>query len=119
MAAMRVIERIAPVLFLLFLIGCWQILPSKLGIRPYIFPQLSTVISEGRDNVDLIIENGKTTLFEALTGLGLGTVVGVTLGIAVATSTLLRRMLLPYIVGSNSIPTVAVAPLVVMWFGHG
>jgi NitT/TauT family transport system permease protein len=59
------------------------------------------------------------TLREVLTGLGLGALVAVLLGYALAHFPLAGRLLSPYIVASQSIPVVAVAPLLVIWFGTG
>ena len=59
------------------------------------------------------------TLREVLAGLGLGTAVAVLLGYGLAHFPLAERLLSPYIVASQSIPVVAVAPLLVIWFGTG
>jgi len=61
----------------------------------------------------------RVTLQEVLAGLGLGSVVATLLGYALAHSPLAERILIPYIVASQSIPVVAVAPLLVIWFGTG
>jgi NitT/TauT family transport system permease protein len=59
------------------------------------------------------------TLREVLAGLGLGAAVAVLLGYGLAHFPLAERLLSPYIVASQSIPVVAVAPLLVIWFGTG
>ena len=59
------------------------------------------------------------TLREVLMGLGLGALVAVLLGYGLAHFPLAERLLSPYVVASQSIPVVAVAPLVVIWFGTG
>lgn len=61
----------------------------------------------------------QVTLFEILAGLFLGLVVAIFLGYLLAKSPLLERLLSPYIIASESIPIVALAPLLVIWFGFG
>lgn len=59
------------------------------------------------------------TLGEVLGGLALGLAVAVVLGYFLAKSRALERILAPYIVASQAIPIVALAPLLVIWFGAG
>ncbi|MDR1090061.1 MAG: ABC transporter permease [Prevotella sp.] len=60
-----------------------------------------------------------TTFFEAILGFILGSSIGFITGIVMAENMFLKRILLPYVVASNAIPAIALAPLVVLWFGHG
>jgi NitT/TauT family transport system permease protein len=59
-----------------------------------------------------------TTLAEVLLGFALGTVLGIGGGALVAHSTLLRRVLSPYLVASQALPKLALAPLLVLWLGY-
>lgn len=59
------------------------------------------------------------TLVEILAGLALGLFAAVVLGYLIAKSPLVERFLSPYIVASQSIPIVALAPLLIVWFGFG
>jgi NitT/TauT family transport system permease protein len=59
------------------------------------------------------------TLVEILAGLALGLMVAVVLGYLIAKSPLIERFLSPYIVASQSVPIVALAPLLIVWFGFG
>jgi NitT/TauT family transport system permease protein len=59
------------------------------------------------------------TLFEILTGLLVGALAATVLGYLVAKSRALERVLAPYLVASQAIPLVAIAPLLVIWFGPG
>lgn len=63
--------------------------------------------------------HAKVTLTEILIGLGLGTAVATFLGYLLAHSPLAEQLLAPFIVASQSVPTVAIAPLLVIWFGTG
>jgi NitT/TauT family transport system permease protein len=59
------------------------------------------------------------TLVEIFEGLALGLTAATSLGYILAKSPLAERILSPYIVASQSIPIVALAPLLVIWFGFG
>ncbi|MFQ5922093.1 MAG: ABC transporter permease [Anaerolineales bacterium] len=66
-----------------------------------------------------LLRHTLVTLSEVLVGLALGAVSASLLGYGLAKSSTLERVLSPYIVASQSIPIVAVAPLLVIWFGPG
>jgi len=59
------------------------------------------------------------TLLEVLLGLLAGSLVAMTLGYLLAKSRLLEKVISPYLVASQAIPTVAIAPLLIIWFGQG
>jgi NitT/TauT family transport system permease protein len=86
------------------------ILPTPIAV----LKRLDDLIADGA----LWFHTG-VTLREVLVGLGLGTVAAVFLGYGLAHSSVAERLLAPYIVASQSVPVVAVAPLIVIWFGTG
>jgi NitT/TauT family transport system permease protein len=59
------------------------------------------------------------TLFEAILGFVIGTIVGSLLGLALWYSEFVARLVEPFIVAINSVPKIALAPIVVLWFGTG
>jgi NitT/TauT family transport system permease protein len=61
----------------------------------------------------------RTTVIELLLGVVLGCTVGFLAGILLGEHALLRRLLMPYVVASQVIPKLALAPLFVLWFGFG
>ncbi len=60
-----------------------------------------------------------TTLTEAVSSFVLGGLLGVTAGALVVEFRNVRRLVMPYIIGLQSVPKVALAPLFVVWFGFG
>lgn len=66
-----------------------------------------------------LIRNSAITLQEVLAGLALGVSAASILGYLLAKSKTFERLLSPYIVASQSVPIVAIAPLLVIWFGPG
>jgi len=67
--------------------------------------------------IDLLGDYALFTAQEALVGFTLGAVIGFAIGVVLAHSKLLQRGFLPYIVASQTIPILAIAPMVVVWLG--
>lgn len=59
------------------------------------------------------------TLYEALLGFAIGTVMGSVIGLAMWYSNFVARTLEPFIVALNSVPKIALAPIILLWFGTG
>jgi NitT/TauT family transport system permease protein len=99
----------------------WELI-SRFGSLPaYMLPSPAAVwerflraLADGS-----LVRNTLVTLFEVLAGLSLGVCAAALLGYQLARSVRLERFLSPYIVASQSIPIVAIAPLLVIWFGPG
>jgi NitT/TauT family transport system permease protein len=66
-----------------------------------------------------LLRHTLVTLGEVVLGLILGVGVATTLGYLLAKSAAMERLLSPYVVASQSVPVVAIAPLLVIWFGPG
>jgi NitT/TauT family transport system permease protein len=66
-----------------------------------------------------LIQHTLATLLEILLGLFMGGIVATVLGYFLARSPALENLISPYLVASQSIPIVAIAPLLVIWFGPG
>jgi len=105
--------------FLVAVVCAWEIVVRTFAVPTYVLPAPSAIISSIISNLPIVLTNLETTATEAALGFILGSGAGLCFGILLAESKLLGRLLLPYIVGSNAVPVVAVAPLVVLWFGNG
>jgi NitT/TauT family transport system permease protein len=80
--------------------------------------EVGRVLARSLEDGSLIAHTG-VTLQEVLLGLFLGSTVAVVLGYPLARSKRVERLMSPYIVASQAIPTVAIAPLLVIWFDTG
>lgn len=76
--------------------------------------RLMKAISDGS-----LLKHTLITLQEVLIGLAIGAFASTLLGYLLAKSVLIEQLLAPFIIASQSIPTVAIAPLLVIWFGPG
>jgi NitT/TauT family transport system permease protein len=115
------LRRAAPALTLLVILALWQMI-TLLKIYPaFIIPppldvvgKFWEVLLDGR-----LIAHTQVTLSAVLAGLGIGISLGVLIGYLIARSALLEDTLAPIIIGLQSTPVVAYAPLLVIWFGSG
>ena len=92
---------------------------SVLGIVPsYMLPSPVAVCQAFINEFPLLMENAKVTLAEAFLGLGFGVVAGFLMAAAMDHFAKLYQALYPLVVVTQTIPTVAIAPLLVLWFGY-
>jgi NitT/TauT family transport system permease protein len=66
-----------------------------------------------------LARNTWVTLYEVLIGMLVGVVTASTLGYLLAKSPLFERLLSPYVVASQAVPVIAIAPILIIWFGPG
>src|SRR5688572_20293438 len=99
----------------------WEIIVRVFEIAPYLVPAPSAVSGALWRGfaTGLFLEHGAYTLFAALLGFLLGSVTGIVLGVLISQVELLNRLLYDYVVAFQTIPKVAIAPLLVIWFGFG
>jgi putative hydroxymethylpyrimidine transport system permease protein len=101
------------------LILAWEIIVLAFQLPPYILPSPYLVFKTGYANKSLILSESIPTIIETLLGLLLGTLLGCITAIIMAFFRPLKLWLLPVLLISQAIPTFAVAPLFVIWFGYG
>src|SRR3954447_20458428 len=99
----------------------WQFLPGLLGISRLLIPPPSTVVVSLWTVFQrgLLVENFLITLFETLAGFVLGSLAAVFWAFVITPSPLPQPALMPYLVGFQALPKVALAPLIVVWIGIG
>jgi NitT/TauT family transport system permease protein len=66
-----------------------------------------------------LLDDTATTLFEAILGFVLGTAAGSVVGLGLWYSPFVARLVEPFVVAINSVPKIAFAPIVILWFGTG
>jgi NitT/TauT family transport system permease protein len=109
------------ILSILLMLLIWQLVVWVSGLPAFILPSPAQVGSRFIQALldGTLLHNTLVTLLEVLVGLTIGVSAATVLGYLLARSVHLERLLSPYIVASQSIPVVAIAPLLVIWFGPG
>lgn len=111
---------LAPLALLCFLLA-WELLVRWRAYPTFFLPGPRMIwarfLALSRDGT--LALHTRVTLLEVFAGLTLGLTVATVIGYGLAKSPLLERILAPYIVASQAVPIVALAPLLVVWFGFG
>jgi NitT/TauT family transport system permease protein len=110
---------VSPALFTVFLFVFWELLCYFLGIPLTILPAPSDVFAALWQYRAPIADNSFVTLWTTLAGFLIATVFGLALGIAVGWHRAIYSGVYPVLIGFNSIPKVAVVPVLILWFGIG
>ncbi|CAN5829874.1 ABC transporter permease [soil metagenome] len=93
----------------------WEIATAGPGRR--VLPPPSAVLDAFARNTDLLTRSAMNTYWEALGGLAIGTLAGIAVAFSTARWVTARDALLPVAIAANSIPIIAIAPILNNWFG--
>jgi NitT/TauT family transport system permease protein len=110
---------VLPVLGLALLILVWHAYVVTFNVPPVILPRPALVLDSTIANWRLIVSEGWITLLESLYGFMLAFLLGVPLAVAIAGSRTLNLMFYPLLIATQSLPKVALAPLILVWLGIG
>ncbi len=108
-----------PVVAFVAIVALWEGLIAAFKIPVYVLPSPASIWLAIGNNPGSLFSHAGITLFEAIAGFVIGSLMGALLGTVFAYSKIVARGLLPYVIAANTIPVVAVAPIIIIWFGHG
>lgn len=97
----------------------WHIIVRVFHFPAYILPEPMAVFISFANNIALILSNTWPTVLETLLGLALGIGCGCVLALVMHLVPGLGAWLIPSMIISQAIPTFAIAPILVLWFGYG
>ena len=114
-------RRWSVVITLVLFVLLWEALVSLLDFPAFILPRPMQVVQRFAAALKdgTLLYHSAATLLEVLSGLASGVFFATLLGYFLAKSTFLENILQPFLVASQAVPTVAIAPLLVIWFGTG
>ncbi len=110
---------VMPVAFALLLLALWEGTVRLFGLPPYILPAPSVFLQVLVARHEAILHMAGQTAQATLMGFIIGVGVGVVLGGVIGSSRAVYRMVYPALIGFHTIPSVALIPLFVIWFGVG
>lgn len=110
---------VGPIIAFILFMTIWQTIPVLLGLKPFILPKPTDVVHAAIEDWHLLWPAVQITVVESIIGFLVSAVIGILVSVLLASSKILEISIYPYAVILQTIPVVAVAPIVVIWFGAG
>ncbi|WP_095201515.1 ABC transporter permease [Mesorhizobium carmichaelinearum] len=108
-----------PVLGAASLLLAWQYLLPLLGVPAYIVPTPTAIFGVFQKNFALLMDNLRPTLIEALAGFVIGNLAAVLLAVLFVHNRILQATYFPIVLFFNTIPILALSPIIILIFGLG
>ncbi len=115
----NIINKAAPFIVVSCILVLWQMLSMTGFIPRFMLPSPIEVIRAFIDDFPLIMHHTVFTLTEAGIGLGIGIILGFVMAVVMDRFEFAYRSLYPVLVITQTVPTVAIVPLLVLWLGYG
>lgn len=106
-------------IFLLLVLAAWQLIVAKQWVPNYLLPSPRDILIATHDNWRDIVAALQSTALSIGWGLGMSFTIGVTMAVLFFSIPLLRKAVLPFCIFFQTVPIIAIAPLLVIWFGFG
>ena len=103
---------------IVFILVVWQVVSAVGLVNSFMLPSPITVVKALIAEFPTLMEHAVVTLAEAFIGLAMGILLGFVMAVFMDQFDALYKAFYPLIVLTQTIPTVAVAPLLVLWFGY-
>ena len=110
-------SKIWPAAAILTILIVWQTASQMGWVSSFLLPSPVDVVKAFMNDFPLLMSNAKVTLIEAFLGLAVGILIGFFMAVLMDRFDKLYQAFYPLIVLTQTIPTVAIAPLLVLWFG--
>jgi NitT/TauT family transport system permease protein len=108
-----------PIVGLVVTGGVWWLAVRVFDVNSVVLPAPPEVVEGFQRYREYLLQHSGRTAWSTASGFLLSTVVGVAIGLAIAAWRPFERMFQPLLVAFNAIPKVALAPLMLVWFGYG
>lgn len=112
-------KKCLPIVFILFLIGVWQGIVRWTNVPAYIVPAPSDVVKTLFGDFHNILPHIQTTLYECLVGYICAILLSLVLAVCMDLIPPVKQALYPVLIITQTIPTIALAPILIIWFGFG
>jgi ABC-type nitrate/sulfonate/bicarbonate transport system permease component len=108
-----------PAVIILLALATWEGAVRLFNVARWLLPPPSSIAAELVESRSLLLRHTWVTLEEVLLGFTLALVVGVALAMAIAYSRVVERAAYPFVIASQTVPVIVIAPLLLIWIGYG
>jgi NitT/TauT family transport system permease protein len=115
----KAIEQLLPWAVVVVLFTVWELAVLLFAIPTFVLPAPSVIFAAVWEWRGPLVDNAAQTLLTTAVGFGFAIVFGLLAGVLIGSSSLIYNGVYPVLIGFNSIPKVAVVPILVIWFGIG
>ncbi len=123
MKNLRIIDKIKsslyPIITFFSIIVIWQVLVTAMKIPSYLIPTPMDIIKEFQTDWRVLLMHSKVTLKETILGLSISVAIALFIGSVMDFIPLFKKCFYPIMYITQMIPTITIAPLLVIWFGFG
>ncbi|WP_296205013.1 ABC transporter permease [Psychrobacter sp. UBA3962] len=106
-------------ILVILILVLWQLCVSLELIPDYLLPSPLQIVEAFIEDFPLLMEHAKYTLATAFIGTAIGLIISFLLSIIMDLSKTMRELIYPVILLNQTIPTIAIAPLLIIWLGYG
>jgi NitT/TauT family transport system permease protein len=115
----RISSVVSPMALVIAVLLLWEAVTRVFGIPQFLLPPPTLVLMSLVDHAEILLSNGWITTLEIILGFALSIAVGIPLALAIFLWPPFSRSVFPLLVSSQAMPKVAIAPLLLVWFGFG
>lgn len=108
-----------PLIGFAVIIVLWQGYVDVAHVSKIVLPSPMDILHASWQRSDLLVRETVPTMLESLYGFALAIVIGIPLAVCVVNSRVLNLTMYPILIATQSVPKVAVAPIILVWFGLG
>ncbi len=108
-----------PIIGAVVMLALWWLIVIIFNIQTFFLPTPDQIVRRFAEQPAYLLRETWVTLYETVSGYGIAVVAGVTVAVLLAAAPVVERAVLPILIAINSIPKVALAPLLLVWIGFG
>lgn len=112
-------NKLYPAITILIIVLLWEGIVNIYSVPQYVLPSPLKIIKTLINDFDLIWMHTKVTIYESFIGFSLAITLAFLLAIIMDRFSIVKKSIYPILVISQTIPTIAIAPLLIIWFGFG